>query len=100
MTMLALNKEEAQVRKLKVEVLRETMIKTMNFDKSQLQNRLKWKMQKELHMMVETFYAEKAKDINKQVEEALERELSKFPAVTPCSSINLASEPPAKQGRG
>ena len=50
--------------------------------------------------MVKIFYAEKAKDINKQVKEALERELSKFPAVTPCSSINLASEPPAKQARG
>ena len=41
----------------------------------------------ELLTLVGIYYSEKAKTLNKEVEEMLEKELTKFPTVTPCSSV-------------
>ena len=46
--------------------------------------------------MVDKFYGEKAKEMNKEVEVTLEKELTRFPALTP-HSVNFESELPAKQ---
>ena len=99
MTMLALNKEESQVEKLKVIPLREAMKEKMNFSEADLKNGTKWKPKKELLTMVDKFYGEKAKEMNKEVEATLEKELTRFPAFTPCSGVDFESEPPAKRAR-
>lgn len=95
-TMLALNKEESHVWKLKVEDLQNVMTQKLGFSEDQLKNSTKWKTKVELHTMVDSYYAEKAKSLSKTIEEVLEKELTKFPAITPCSSIDFPSLLPSK----
>ena len=72
------------------------MKEKMNFSKANLKKGSKWKHKKELLTMVDKFYGEKAKEMNKEVEVTLEKELTRFPALTPCSGVDFESEPPAK----
>ena len=65
----------------------------------QSQKGSKWKHKKELLMMVDKFYGEKAKEMNKEVEATLEKELTRFPALNPCSGVDFESELPAKLSR-
>ena len=73
------------------------MKEKMNFSKADLKKGSKWKHKKELLMMVDKLYGEKAKEMNKEVEATLEKELTRFPALTPCSGVDFESEPPAKR---
>ena len=68
----------------------------LQFPEAELKNGAKWKTKVELHAMVASFYAEKAKSLSKNIEEVLEKELAKFPAITPCSSVEFPSPPPTK----
>ncbi len=85
--MLALNKEESEVRQLNVEPLRKTMMKQMAFPEEQLKNGQKWKTKHELLTHVETSYVEKVKELNHTIEEILEKELAQFLQLTPCGSL-------------
>ena len=58
-----------------------------------------WDNRIELLAMVEKYYSEKEKDLNQEVEVMLEKELTRFPAVTPCSSVELPTPPPSKRTR-
>ena len=82
--MLALNKEESEVKKLKVEALRTVMSEKMEFSASSLKRGNKWKTRVELLEMVETYYASKVAELNHAIEATLEKELKQFPPLTPC----------------
>jgi len=58
-TMLSLNKEELEVRKLKVESLQKVMIEKIEFQEADLKLSAKWKPKVDLFATVEKFYAEK-----------------------------------------
>ena len=61
MTMLAPNQEESQVKKLKVIPLQDVMKEKMNFSEADLKKGSKWMPKKEILMMINKFYGEKAK---------------------------------------
>lgn len=99
MAMLSLNKEEAEVRKLKVEPLRSAMMEKMGFPAEQLKNGQKWKTKDELLDLVEVYYSGKVSELNETISGLLEKELSRFPSVTPCATLDLGPSTPSKRSR-
>jgi len=99
LAMLSLNKEEAEVRKLKVEQLRNVMMEKMGFVEEKLKNGIKWKTREELLALVEEYYAGKVQELNVTIKEMLDKELTRFPAVTPCASLDLTPSTPVKRSR-
>lgn len=97
--MLALNKEESEVKQLNVEPLWKAMMEQMAFPEEQLKNDQKWKTKQELLTLIETYYATKVKELNHTIEAILEKELAQFLQLTPCGSLSLLLEPAAKQAR-
>ncbi len=90
--MLALNKEESEVKKLKVEARRTVMSKKLEFSASSLKRGNKWKTRVELLEMVETYYASKVAELNHAIEATLEKELKQFPPLTPCQATHSSAD--------
>jgi len=92
MAMLALNKEESEVRKMKVEALRAVMSEKMEFQTSSLKRGNKWKTRVELLEMVESYYASKVTELNHIIEATLKKELKQFPPLTPCRATQTLED--------
>jgi hypothetical protein len=54
-------------------------------------------MKEELLALVEEYYAGKVQELNAIIKEMLEKELTPFPPITPCASLDLTLSTPSKQ---
>ncbi len=68
----------------------------MGFTEDKLKNGVKWKTKEELLALVEEYYAGKVQELN-AIKEMLEIELTPFPPITPCASLDLTLSTPSKQ---
>ena len=79
--------------------VKRNLVKKLKIPESELKKGIKWKTKKELTEMVEKYYTENVEKMCQQVKDDLQKELSRFPAVTPCSSVQIRAQQPRKRAR-